>query len=279
MPTPSLDPLSATGLSVEKQRPTLRRGAIVAVVVATGLATLLFFLVRPHLPPAWATPGSPELYLTGVLGAALALMPFAFSLAKRAGWSENPPAWFIVHVVAGCIGIGLLIVHSGGYIRRPPALLLAGGIFLVLQGAWARYVLPHRIAATFGSKHRPFMVPGTADKERLAAVIEAKRRLLSLLAPSQSEGTFSPLLSHWLRHPILTFRYARLARQEMQIIGQRRAVPAAQAYWRALHIVVALLFLVGLVVHVATVTFFAGYVADGGPVTWWHLTAWGGPDT
>jgi len=27
-------------------------------------------------------------------------------------------------------------------------------------------------------------------------------------------------------------------------------------------------------VHVATVTFFAGYVADYGPIGWWHLTAW-----
>ncbi|MCG8544141.1 MAG: hypothetical protein MJE12_08035, partial [Alphaproteobacteria bacterium] len=241
MPTPSLDPLSDAGFSVEKQRPTLRRGAIVAVVAATFLATVLFFLARPHLPPAWATPGSPELYLIGVLGATLTLTPFAFSLAKRGGRSESPPAWFIAHVIAGCVGIALLIVHSGGYIRRPPALLLAGGVFLVLQGAWARLALPHRIAATFGSKHRPFIVPNTADKEKLAAVIEAKRTLLSVLAPSQSEATFSPLLVHWLRHPILTFRYARLARHEMRIIGQRRAVPAAQAYWRAVHMTVAFL--------------------------------------
>ena len=278
MPTPSLDPLSDAGFSVEKQRPTLRRGAIVAVVAATFLATVLFFLARPHLPPAWATPGSPELYLIGVLGATLALTPFAFSLAKRGGRSESPPAWFIAHVIAGCVGIALLIVHSGGYIRRPPALLLAGGVFLVLQGAWARLALSHRIGATFGSKYRPFMVPSTADKARLAAVIEAKRQLLSVLAPSRSEATFSPLLSHWLRHPILAFRYARLARREMQIIGQRRAVPAAQAYWRAVHMTVAFLFLIGLVIHVVTVNFFAGYVADGGPITWWHVTAWGGPN-
>jgi len=60
--------------------------------------------------------------------------------------------------------------------------------------------------------------------------------------------------------------------------AQRRAVPAMQAYWRAVHIAVALLFLAGLIIHVVTVTFFADYVADGGPITWWHLTAWGGPD-
>jgi len=28
---------------------------------------------------------------------------------------------------------------------------------------------------------------------------------------------------------------------------------------------------------VITVTFFAGYVADGGPINWWHLADWGGP--
>ena len=27
--------------------------------------------------------------------------------------------------------------------------------------------------------------------------------------------------------------------------------------------------------RVVTVTFFAGYVAGGGPITWWHLAAWG----
>jgi hypothetical protein len=278
MQTPLLRPQDAARTDVEKHRPTLRRKGLIAVVIATSLATLLFFLVRPHLPMAWAVPGSPELYLTGVVGAAFALTPFAFLLAKRSGWSDNPPAWFIAHVVAASIGIALLVIHSGGYVRRPPALLLAGGLFLILQGTWARIVLPYRIAGTFGSKHRPFTVPETVDKERLSQIIETKRALLSALAPTQSEATFSPLLSHWLRRPILTLRYAFLARREMQIIGQRRAVPRAQAYWRALHIAVALLFLLGLVIHVITVTFFAGYVADGGPITWWHITDWGGPE-
>ena len=30
----------------------------------------------------------------------------------------------------------------------------------------------------------------------------------------------------------------------------------------------------GVLTHVVTVTFFAGYVAGGGPITWWHLTEW-----
>ncbi len=251
---------------------------LLAVVLGTAAAVILFFALRPFLPDAWSTPGSPELYLTGVLGGILALTPFAYFLAKRSEHSDNPPAWFIAHAVAGCIGVGLLVVHSGLYLRRPPALLLAGGLFLIVQGAWARIYLAHRISGTFGGKFRAFLAPDPPDKAQLARIIDAKRALLATLDAAQSEATFRPTLAHWSAHPILSWRYARLARAEMGLIGQRRAVSPAQAYWRALHMAVAALFLLGLIIHVVTVTFFAGYVADGGPIHWWHLADWGGPD-
>jgi hypothetical protein len=261
-----------------KTRPVFGTRALLAVVLGTAAAVILFFALRRFLPSAWSMPGSPELYLTGVLGAVLALTPFAYFVAKRSGYSENPPAWFIAHAVAGCIGVGLLIVHSGLYIRRPPALLLAGGLFLIVQGAWARIYLSHRIAGTFGGKFRAFLSPDPPDKALLAQIIDAKRTLLATLDADKSEATFRPTLAHWLAHPLLAWRYARLARAEMALIGQRRAVSPAQAYWRALHMAVAALFLLGLAIHVVTVTFFAGYVADGGPIHWWHLADWGGPD-
>ena len=112
-------------------RPVLRKNKLLAALGAVAGLTVLFFTVRPVLPVAWSTPGSPELYLTGVLGAMLCLTPFAFSIAKRSGKTESPPAWFIAHVVASMVGVALLVVHSGLYLRRPPALLLAGGLFLV----------------------------------------------------------------------------------------------------------------------------------------------------
>ena len=49
---------------------------------------------------------------------------------------------------------------------------------------------------------------------------------------------------------------------------------ANEAWWRPLHLALAAAFVAGVVIHVVMVTFFAGYVADGGPVTWWHVTAW-----
>ena len=37
---------------------------------------------------------------------------------------------------------------------------------------------------------------------------------------------------------------------------------------------IAWIFVLGVLIHVLTVTFFAGYVADGGVITWWHLAQW-----
>ena len=31
--------------------------------------------------------------------------------------------------------------------------------------------------------------------------------------------------------------------------------------------------LAGMITHIVVVTFFAGYVADGGEIYWWHVTA------
>ena len=89
-----------------------------------------------------------------------------------------------------------------------------------------------------------------------------------------SSTTFSPNLSHWLAKPFKTMAYIRLVRAEETLIGTRQSVGGAQAYWRALHLALAGLFVIGLFIHVITVTFFAGYVADGGEIYWWHLTKW-----
>ena len=258
-------------------RPVLRRNVLLALMAGVAGLTALFFGMRPNLPAAWSTPGSPELYLTGVLGALLCLTPFAFSIAKRSGRADSPPAWFIAHVAAATVGVALLVVHSGLHVRRPPALLLAGGLFLVVQGAWARVWLANHVAGVFGGRYAAIIGAGDLDKERLRALIDAKTALLARLDRSAEEALFSPALSHWCRYPVLSLRYVRLAKAESGLVGQRGAVSPALAHWRALHIGVAFLFLAGLIVHVVTVTFFAGYVAGGGPIDWWHLTAWGAP--
>lgn len=251
--------------------------ALLLRVTAGALAAIAaWFATHPLLPEIWRVPGSPALYLTGVIDVALLLVPVAFVIAKRGGSGANPVSWFNAHIACSLAGMVLIAIHSGGFLRRPPALLLLALIALAALGVWARVRGSRRMAATFASKAPAFTVPDTATRERLRALIAEKRRLLAELDPQAAEGTFSVNLPHFMRSPRLALTYRKLAREESLLLGTRAAVSAGQAWWRPLHMALAWLFVLGVVIHVITVTLFAGYVADGGPITWWHLTAWGG---
>jgi hypothetical protein len=241
--------------------------------VALG-AIVLWFVVRPALPEPWRTPGSAQLYLAGVAGGALLLVPVLFALAKRGGARRNPVNWFNAHVGCSLAGAVLIAIHSGGFLRRPPALLLLAIVALATLGIWARLRGSRRMAATFGAKAPAFNPPGAAIRERLAALIREKCELLAQLDPQAREGTFSVTLPHWVRAPRLALAYHHLAREEAALLATRGAVGLAQRAWRPLHMLLAWIFVAGVVIHVITVTFFAGWVADGAPVGWWHLAAW-----
>ena len=256
-------------------RHDLSNARLAALTVSGVAAIAAWFILRIWLPDAWRTPGSPQLYLTGVAGALLLLVPAAFALAKRSGRSRAPLLWFNLHVGCSLLGAVLIAVHSGGFLRRPPALLLLALFALAVLGIWARVRGARLMAATFASKPHNFPLPDTAVRERLGALIDEKRRLLARIDPSAAEGTFSVTLPYLLKHPRLTTAYRRLEREESRLIGTRGAVSRAQAWWRPLHLLLAWLFVLGVLIHVVTVTFFAGYVAGGGPITWWHLAAWG----
>jgi hypothetical protein len=256
------------------QRRDLPDAGLLWLTAAAIAAIALWFLLRGALPEAWRTPGSPVLYATGVAGVLLLLVPVAFVVAKRGGSGANPVNWFNEHVVCSLAGMVLIAIHSGGFLRRPPALLLLALVALAGLGVWARVRGSRDMAATFAAKAPGFSVPDGAARERLRQLIVEKRRLLARLDPQAAEGTFSVNLPHFLRSPGLAFAYRRLAREESRLLGTRRAVPPGQAWWRPLHMALAYLFVLGVIVHVVTVTFFAGYVADGGPITWWHLAKW-----
>ena len=255
-------------------RPDLDNRRLTLLVGATVAAIALYFVVLPRMPEAWRTPGSPELYLMGVTGAVLLLTAASFSIAKRGRGLGSPVAWFAAHVNLACLGSLCIAIHSVGYMRRPPALLILALLGLAALGVWARVWGAKRMAATLGTKRSGFAAPDPALRARLQALIEQKRDLLARLDPSAEEALFSPNLSHWLGHPLLALAYLRLVHEEEAVIGVRESVSRAQAWWRAAHLALAGLFVIGLVIHVVTVTFFAGYVADGGEIYWWHLTKW-----
>jgi hypothetical protein len=247
---------------------------LLGLVLGVVFCLVAYVFVLPALPPAWQRPGSPPLYLTGVAAAALLLVSMVFVVVKRSGRGGSPVTWFAAHVVAACVGSVLTIVHSVGSLGRAPALLILTVFALAVLGIWARVRLSRRMAATFGAKRGGFAAPDEAAKERLGRIIAEKTAVLGRLDAEAREATFSVTLAHWLGRPVLAWTYARLVREENRLIGARASVGTAQAFWRPLHMALAYLFVAGVVIHVVTVTFFAGYVADGGPITWWHLAAW-----
>lgn len=248
--------------------------ALVHALASAGALLLIYYMVKPWLPPEWHASGSPVLQSLAIAGSILLLMPLAFVVAKRGGKSTAPTHWFAAHISASIIGFILVAIHAAGRIGRPPILLLLALVVLALSGAIARLRLSRHMATTLGTKRAPFRGVDPELQGRLRELIARKIEVLKALDPAASEATFSVTLRHVLRAPLLSLTYARLAREESTLIGARASVGAAQAWWRPLHIALAYLFLAGLAIHVVVVTFFAGYVAGGRPITWWHLAAW-----
>lgn len=258
------------------KRPDLSNRAIRYLVAALFVAVAAYLALKPMLGPDWQRPGSMLLQPIAAIGALMLLAPFLFSLGKRGGLSEVPNRLFVMHVGASVAGIFLVAVHALARLDGPPLILLACLVLLVLSGMVGRAEVVSRIAATFGTKQKPFRAPDAATKAELRRVIDDKIALLARLDPGASEALFSVTLTHWLRSPLKSLAYARLARREADLMGARGTVHWLQAWWRPLHLALAWLFLAGLVTHVAVVLFFAGYVAEGREIDWWHLTAWGG---
>lgn len=267
----------------EPQRADLSNRAILLLAAGALLLCGLFLALRNLVPVDWSRPELPLRYLAGVAGAVLLTGPYVFALGKRSGALSSPPRSFVIHALSGYSALVLLVIHSGGHFDQAPALLLLLALFLVLQGSWARVVMSRGLSSLFGSAHRAFVHDLPVDRSLLAELIADKVRLLETLDPAASEALFSPTLRHWLRAPLATLRYTRLGRHERRIVNAHRPLAPAQRYWRVAHIAAACILLAGMILHVVLVLFFAGYVAGGEPVPWWHVANWSfgqsGPET
>lgn len=221
-------------------------------------------------------PGLPWLQVAAMIGSFLLMTPLLFSLTKRSSLSASPPLWFVAHVLASMAGFMFVSLHvAAGRLLSMPGVLYVLLLFLIYQGIVARVFLSRQFSRQFGSRETSFTLT-TTTRHELADVIAAKAHLLQRLDPQADEALFSPNLRHAVTHPLLTLGYARLAARESRFVGARRRAGRALSLWRRLHILVALLFAFGIVVHVLTVTFFAGYVAGDDAIYWWHLATWGG---
>ena len=257
-----------------RNRPDLsERSILILLFSVMGLVTLI--LAWPGLP----APGSILGQSSATLGAVLLLAPLAFVVMKRSGRTENPPAWFIAHVIATSIGSSLIFIHAAnGNWLSLPGVVLTLMTFLILQGSLLRVVLSRGFSLLFARSSAPagFNAPAGLDKVALQSVIDAKIALLNKLDTGANEALFSPALKHWLQQPLNSCRYQLLAEREARMVGARAAVGVELRWARRIHMLAALGFYLGLIAHVIVVLFFAGYAAGGDDIDWWYITAWGG---
>jgi len=180
--------------------------------------------------------------------------------AKRSGFAENPPAWFIAHVLATSLGSGLIFIHvvSGDWLT-PPGLVLALLLFLLIQGSLIRVVLARGFSLLFArsSAVQGFTAPPGLNRNALQRVIDDKVELLARLDANADEALFSPALKHWLRQPRNSLRYHRLAERETRMVGARAGAGVVLAWSRRIHMMAALAFYLSLVAHIIVVLFFA----------------------
>jgi hypothetical protein len=258
----------------QTKRPDLPNWLLRLLISGLMLGIAGYMIIKPMLGLAWQQPGTPLMQSLAIIGSLLLLVPFGFSFGKRGGYSAVPNRLFILHVGASILGIAFVVPHGLAYFDGPPLLMLAGLALLVISGGIGRIYAGPVFATSFGTKPKPFAPPDTQTKDALRQIIANKIRILKQLDPLADEALFSVTLSHLLRHPRLSFNYIRLARKEAVLIQNHQSLPWLAVYWRPLHMIIAWLFLAGLITHIIVVTFFAGYVAEDRIIYWWHITSW-----
>ena len=236
------------------------------------LSLILYFSFLRYLSSMWHMPGSPVLYSFGVVGSLFLSVSIVFLFLKRTSVSRKPVFWFNCHVVTAVIGSVLVTIHSSGYVRYAPALLLLALLALTLLGIYARFYISKKNAKIFASKIQIFHNLNADDKEKIKIIIEKKEKLLFSIEPCSTEGTFSLNLKHWFKHPIFSIQFYSLVRKENSYIRKNFEHSFLIRFWRSIHIALSVVFFLGLIAHIVVVTFFAAYVSDSSDIYWWHIS-------
>ena len=246
---------------------------LVAIVCGAIIISLVTLVAIDCLPVGFRQPGSPLLQSAAIIGSILLILSFLAILAKRFG--KPGRSGFKAHVWLANIGFILIIAHSGLAVLSIPGILLILLLVIAILGIYARLVLSRQMENTFGTKRTGFSAPDETMRNELKHLIAHKQRLLKKIDPSANEAFFSIQARNWVKTPVLAFRYNHAVGKEAGLLETRKSVPFFQAYYRSIHQLLSIAFLLGLIIHIVTTIFFAGYVAEDRHIYWWHITEWG----
>ena len=240
-------------------------------------AGLVYALLAPRIVPYDARPGAPIGQILGVVATVLLLTALLYLPAKRTETVSAPNRRLVLaHVLVGAVALGLALAHSQLVVNQPPILVLLALLGLYGTGLYGRLLASRRMGPTFGRGGQPFR-PAPALPDSFRRLIERKRELLARIEPAAAEATFTLLLSHWTRRPVLAVRYYGLSLEErrqmraLEAAGYQSQMGAVERWWRVGHLVLAWLVILGLLTHVVTTLFFAEFAARGREIYWWHL--------
>ncbi|MDH3375829.1 MAG: hypothetical protein OEQ39_02550 [Gammaproteobacteria bacterium] len=252
--------------------------------IALGLifACAVYLLGGVKWLPWDLRPGSPIGQSLGICAGMVLLGTLYYVRVRR---SENTrlakPASQTWHSLVSTLGATLAILHSQAALREWSTLVLLAIIGLLATGLYGRVIAPLRVGAAFGRSAVPYAVmeQPNATSNAVSDLIYAKRMLLKSLTDDTREGEFVLRWHHWTERPRAALRYHRLTLAERRLLARNplsasAEIPAMERLWRRLHLLLAAMFIVGLLAHVVTTVFFAGYVADGREIYWWHITKW-----
>ena len=241
---------------------------LVAAAGLTLVALLAGANARQWDPEALA-PGTPLMQSFGIVGAICLLGAASGALSKRFGACAR--RGFQRHLWLSMLGTVLVAFHSTGALEFPALMLL---LIVALGGAgwWGRAKAPVSLSRGFGRK--PAMFDTSNRRAEVRELIIRKTALLAQLDSNADEALFSLQPRHWLRAPLLSCRFHRAVVAERALLGAHRIYVTTDRLWRLAHQLLAWSLVLGIVVHVVLCVFFAGYVADGRPIYWWHVTAW-----
>lgn len=254
-------------------RPDLSNRNIVTLLFTSIMLAVIILII-----PYQSEPGSSFGQTAATIGSVFLIAPALFSVMKRSGFSASPPTWFVAHVLSTLIGSSFIFAHvrSADWFT-PPGFVLFLLVFLLLQGSFLRVLVSRGLSLLFArnSTQQGFGVWQGQNKESIQTIINHKKELLKSLDNNAQEALFSPALKHWLRHPLLSAKYQRLADKESALVGARQAAGKTLAWSRRIHMMAGALFYLGLITHLIIVLFFAGYAAGGEEISWWYITDWG----
>ena len=227
-------------------------------------------------------PGSPLGQSLGICAALILAGTLYYVPVRRSdNTSLSKPVAQTWHSLAGTLGVTLAIAHCGFALREWSTLVLLATIGLFITGLYGRVIAPLRTGATFGRDATPYATPVQSDEtsKQVRELIRTRRSLLKTLSADARESEFILRWRHWTRYPYVSYQYYRLIAVERRLLADHplsgnSRIPVAQRYWRRLHLWLAVLFIIGIVAHIITTVFFAGYVADGREIYWWHLASW-----